>query len=92
VAKIVVVAKCKDQAKWEAGFKTHGDVFKSYTVSKPIGYGMGDDNTVVACFEPDDLEAAMKGIGSPATAEAMEFDGLLQDTVSIFVLDKELRV
>ncbi len=93
MAKVVVVAKSKDQAKWEAGFKTHGQLFRSeYAVTKPVSYGMGDDNYVVACFESDDLAKAMKALESPATAEAMESDGLVRDTVNVFVLDKELRV
>jgi hypothetical protein len=37
MTKIVVIAKCKDQAKWEAGFRTHGDLFRTaYGVSKPL--------------------------------------------------------
>jgi hypothetical protein len=34
----------------------------------------------------------MKMMDSPATAEAMESDGILRDTVKVFVLDKELKV
>jgi hypothetical protein len=34
----------------------------------------------------------MSAISSPETAEAMESDGLLRDTVKVFVLDKELAV
>jgi hypothetical protein len=93
MARIVVVAKCKDQGKWEAGFKTHGEMFRShYGITKPVSYGMGEDNRVVACFEPDDLATAMKSLDSPETKAAMESDGLVMDSVSVFVLDKELNV
>jgi hypothetical protein len=56
----VVVAQCKDPRKWEEGFRTHGDLFRSQTVTRPIGYGV-NGNEVAVCLE---------------TAEAMEFDGL----------------
>jgi hypothetical protein len=34
----------------------------------------------------------MKILDSPATVEAMTFDGVRQETVKVFVLDKELTV
>jgi hypothetical protein len=34
----------------------------------------------------------MKVLNSPATAGAMDVDGILRDTVRIFVLDHELKV
>jgi hypothetical protein len=91
--KIVVLAKCKDQAKWEAGFRTHADLFRTaYGVSKPVSYGMGEDGYVGACFETGDLTKVMSAISSPDTVEAMENDGLLRDTVKVFIFDKELAV
>ncbi len=93
MAKILVIAKCKDQPKWEAGFRTHGDLFKTaYGISKPVSYGMAEDDYVVACFETSDLAKVNSAISSPETAKAMESDGLLRDTVKVFVLDKELAV
>jgi hypothetical protein len=93
MAKIVVIAKCKDQAKWEQGFRSHGGLFRNdYKVTKPVSYGMGEDNHVIACLEPNDLSAALKMLDSPATHEAMESDGLLRDTVQVFVLEKELAL
>lgn len=93
MTKIVVIAKCKDQAKWEAGFRSHADLFRTaYGVSEPVSYGFGEDNYVAAGFETGDLTKAMSAISSPETAEAMENDGLLRDTVKVFVLDKELVV
>lgn len=93
MTKIVVIAQCKDQAQWEAGFRTHGDLFRTaYGVSKSVSYGAGDDNYVGVCFETDDLGKATTAISSAETARAMESDGLLRDTVKVFVLDKELTV
>ena len=93
MTKILVIAKCKDQAKWEAGFRTHGDLFRTaYGVSKPVSYGMGEDDYVGACFETSDVAKSMSAISSPETAKAMESDGLFRDTVQVFVFDKELAV
>jgi hypothetical protein len=53
---------------------------------------MSEDNDVVACFEPDDLATAMESLDTPETRAAMESDGLIMDSVSVFILDKELKV
>lgn len=93
MTKIVVIARCKDQAQWEAGFRSHADLFRTtYGISKPVSYGVGDDNYVGACFETDDLAKAMSAISAAETASAMESDGLLRDTVKVFVFDKDLTV
>jgi hypothetical protein len=93
MAKILVVAQCKDQTKWEAAFCTHADLFKTaYGLSKPISYGMGDGDHVGACFETNDLAKTLSAISSPATATAMEYDGVLRDTVKVLIFDKELAV
>lgn len=79
MTKIVVIAKCKDKAKWEAGFRTHGDLFRTaYAVSKPVSYGMSEDDYVAACFETGDLAKAMSAISSPETGEAMEGEASLR--------------
>ena len=91
--KIVVTAKCKDQAASEKGFRTHAELFRTaYGISKPVSYGMGENNHVAACFESNDLPKFMSAIALPETAEAMEGDGLHRDTVKVFVFDKELAV
>ena len=91
--KILVTAQCKDQSKWEDGFRTHADFFRTaYGISKPIRYGRGDDNYIGTCFETDDVAKFMSAIALPETADAMEGDGLLRETVKVFVLDKELAV
>ncbi len=90
--KVVVTAQVEDPAKWEEGFRTHGDLFRSQTVTKPINFATIEGNEVAVCVEPDDLKTFMDILDSPATAEAMEFDGVKRDTVKVFVLDKEFQV
>ena len=86
----IVVAACEveDTAKWESGFRTHADLFKSQTVTKPIRYAINEGNQIVITFEPEDVDTYLKGLDSPATAEAMAFDGVKRETVKITVLDK----
>jgi len=89
MTKIIIAGQCKDPKRWEEGFRTHGDLLRAQTTAS-ASYGV-DGDTVVVCFEPTDLAACMKVLDSPATAEAMEFDGILRDTVKRYVLDKELK-
>ena len=90
--KVVVTAQVEDPVKWEKGFRTHGDLFRSQTVTKPINLATIEGNQAVVCFEPDDLDTFMKILDSPATAEAMVLDGVKRETVKVFVLDKEFKV
>ncbi|HYO45226.1 MAG TPA: hypothetical protein VEY33_00845 [Gemmatimonadota bacterium] len=89
--KVVVMAEVEDPEKWENGFRTHGKLFKSQTVKKTIDIGISG-NRVAVCFKPDDLEKFMEILDSPATAEAMEVDGVKRETVQVFILDKEFKV
>ena len=41
--------------------------------------------------EPDDVNKWLEILESPATEEAMNYDGVKRDTVKVFVLDKEFR-
>ena len=92
MAKVLIIAQCKDPVKWEQGFRTHGDLFRTQTLAAPISYGMGEGNQIAVFMEPNDLAACLHVLHSPATAEAMEFDGILRDTVKMFVLDREVQV
>lgn len=87
--KVIVKAEVEDMAKWEAGFRTHGDLFRSQTIKKPIHFTETSKNEVLICFEPEDQDVFMKGLDSSATEEAMEFDGVKRETVQVFMLDKE---
>ncbi len=90
--KIVVTAQVEDPVKWEEGFRTHGDLFKSQTVTRPINIATIEGNEVAVCFEPDDLDTFLKILDSPATAAAMDVDGVKRETVKVFVLDKQFQV
>ena len=90
--KVVIVAQVEDPVKWEAGFRTHGDLFRSQTVTKPVNFGTIEGNQVAVCMEPDDLAIFMTLMDSPATAEAMAFDGVRRESVKMFVLDKKFEL
>ena len=87
--RVIATAQVEDAAKWEEGFRTHGAHFRSGTTNKPIHFRVTEDNEIAILFEPDDLETFLEVQGSPATEEAMAFDGVKRETVKIFVLDKE---
>ena len=86
--KVLAFAEVEDAGRWEEGFKTHGDLFRSQTINTPIQYGTSDDNKVAIIFEPDNLETFFNILESPATAEAMAFDGVKRETAKFFVIDK----
>ena len=92
MTRIVVSAQVEDLAKWEEGFRTHTDLFKSQTVSGSIGMATTEGNEVAVCFEVENVDTFMEVLRSPATAEAMEADGLNRDTVKVFVMDREFTV
>ncbi|MBS0341312.1 MAG: hypothetical protein JSS56_12360 [Proteobacteria bacterium] len=92
MAKVVITAQVENLEAWEKGFRTHGDLFRSQTVTKPISFATNPDKQVAVSFEPEDLGKFMKVLESPATAEAMAFDGVRKETVKVYVLDKEFKV
>ncbi len=89
--KVVITAQVEDPVRWEEGFQTHADLFRSYTVNTLITFGTTEGNEVAVCVDPDDLDTFMAGMESPATAEAMETDGVKRETVKVFILDKEFQ-
>ena len=42
--KVVITAEVEDTAKWEQGFRSHGDLFRSQTITKPIGMAIREGN------------------------------------------------
>ena len=92
MTKVIITAEVEDAAKWEKGFRTHADLFKKMSISKGIELTTNDDNEVCVCTEPEDLDTYMEIFNSPATAEAMAYDGVKRDTVKVYVLDKEMKV
>ena len=88
MARIIITAQVEDSAKWEEGFRTHGELLRS-TTSTVTYLTTTDDNEVALYAEPVDLAKFLEVMDSPATAEAMAFDGVKRETVKIFVLDRE---
>ena len=91
MAKVIATIEVEDGNKWEEGFQTHGDLFRSQTISRPISFSV-DGNAVTILFEPEDLDTYLKILDSEETHKAMAFDGVKRETVKIAVLDKEFKV
>ncbi len=89
MGKVLVTAQVENLEEWEAGFRTHGDLFKGQGIGSPIQLGTTGDNEVAVCFDAADVEAYLQELQGPDTAEAMAKDGVRTDTVKVFVLDKE---
>ena len=92
MTRIVVTANVEDLAKWEESFRRRGDLFRSQTVSGSIGMAVTENNDVAVCFEAENLDTFMEILNSPATADAMQSDGVNRDSVKVFVMDRELAV
>lgn len=88
MAKIIITAKVEDAAKWEEGFRTHGDLLRSMT-STVSYFTISEDNELTIYADVDDVDKYFEVMDSPATEEAMAYDGVLRDTVKVSVLDKE---
>jgi hypothetical protein len=92
MTKVIITADVEDSAKWEAGFRTHAEMFREMSLSKPIQFSANEKNEVALLLEPDDLGLYLKGLESQETADAMAYDGVKRETVKIFILDKELTL
>ena len=88
MARVIITAKVEDSAKWEKGFRTHGELLKSMT-STVTYFTISEDNELTLYAEPDEVDKFLEVMDSPATAEAMAYDGVKRDTVKVAVLDKE---
>ncbi len=88
MAKIIITAQVEDGAKWEEGFRTHGDLLRSMT-STATYFSISKDNEVTLYADVDDVDKYMEVLESPATVEAMSSDGVKRETVKVSVLDKE---
>ena len=88
MAKVIITAQVEDSAKWEEGFRTHGELLRSMT-SAGHYFTITEDNELTLYAEPDDVDKFFEVMDSPATEEAMAHDGVKRETVKIVVLDKE---
>ncbi len=86
--KIIITAQVEDSAKWEEGFRTHGELLKSMT-STVTYFTISKDNEVSLYAEPNDVDKFLEVMESPATKEAMAYDGVKRETVKVVVLGKE---
>jgi hypothetical protein len=88
---VIITAQVEDPVKWEAGIRTHLDLFRSYALCASIHFTLAG-NEVAVCFEPENLDTFRQAIESQASVEAMAFDGVQPETVQMFVLDKEIKL
>ena len=88
MAKIIITAQVEDSAKWEEGFRTHGELLRSMT-STVTYFTITKENELTLYAEPDDVDKFLEVMDSPATEEAMDYDGVKRETVKVVVLDKE---
>ena len=89
--QLVTFVEVDDLEKWEQGFRTHADLFRSMAATR-VTYATGEGNQAAVCLDTTDLETCMKVFNSPATADAMKVDGVKPETVRAFVLDRELKL
>ena len=90
--EVIVTAEVENPSVWEERFRTHGDIFKQYTVKKPVRFSLGEGNRIAVSFEPEDVDTLMKSMKSEVTTKAMASDGVKRDSVRIFVLDKSVKI
>ena len=45
---VIITAELRDSAKWEANFRTHGDLFRSYALRAPVHFTMAGKEVAVA--------------------------------------------
>jgi hypothetical protein len=86
---IVLTAHVKDAARWEKGFRTHGDLFKRNRISA-IHYTITDNNDVVMYSEADDMATYRSFVQSPDVVRAMEEDGVDRSTLKLYELERDL--
>jgi hypothetical protein len=91
MAKVIITSQVNDPVKWEAGFRTHGDLFRSYSIRVPVNFAVSG-NEVAICFEPENLDTFKRGVETQATADAMASDGVKRETLKTYVLDKEMKL
>ena len=91
MTKVLIFAQVEDSTKWEEGFRSHSDLFKSMSIVKQSFATIGE-NEVAICSETDDIAKYMEVFESPATGEAMAHDGVKRESVKVFVLDKEVEL
>ena len=89
--KAIVTAQVEDSANWELGFRSHAGLFSKYTATA-IHFAATSDNEVAILWEVANLDTFLAQLDAPETAEAMAQDGVIQDSVKVYILDKEINL
>ena len=86
MTKVIVRVEVEDVEQWKRGFVTHAELCLKQAVTL-VYWGIGEENKLAACFETTDIDAFMEVMASPDTAEAMANDGIIQESVEVYVAD-----
>ena len=89
--RIIITAQVEDSANWENGFRSHVGLFNDYTATA-VHFAATDDNEVAILWEVANQDRFLELLDAPETAEAMAQDGVIRETVKIYVLDKEFKL
>ena len=87
MSRIIITAQVEDSANWENGFRSHVGLFNDYTATA-IHFTATDDNEVAILWEVVNQDKFLELLDAPETAEAMAQDGVIRETVKVYVLDK----
>lgn len=91
MSRVIITAQVKDSANWENGFRSHAGLFNDYTATA-IQFTATDDNEVAILWEVVNQDRFLELLDAPETAEAMAQDGVIGETVKVYVLDKEFKL
>ncbi|WP_167613569.1 hypothetical protein [Maribellus sediminis] len=91
MAKVIVTAKVKDTAAWEAGFRSLTAVLSSIFVS-PINLGINTgDSSFAYSAEVKDLDQFLATINSERIQQLQKENGVVDGSVRVYVLDKPVE-
>jgi hypothetical protein len=90
MTSIIVTAEVDDVAKWEAAFRTRGELFVKQAIQSPVKFSVNVETSEVAVlFETDDIDTFNAVFKSDETHTAMTEDGIRPETVKAVILDRE---
>ena len=91
MSRIIITAQVEDSANWENGFRSHVGLFNDYTATA-VHFAATEDNEVAILWEVANQDRFLELLDAPETAEAMAQDGVIRETVKVYVLDKEFNL
>lgn len=89
VHRIVVTLQVEDVGEWERVFLGHYDFSKSQTATA-THFTTTDRNDVIFYLEVEELDSFYQTLRSQEMMEAIATSGVRQETISVYVLDREL--